>query len=381
MFYQHFLGIDIMQLAPRVTDASAVAAKYEIPTMQAPDCVVCHKTIDPVAGVFQDFNVEGNLGPRKEGWYTDMFSPGFEGEDLPSGERWRAPQWLGERAAKDPRFPVAMVEHVYYILMGRKVLQPPEDIDDPMFGAKRRAFRAQRRMVEEIAGRFAESGFNLKVAFKAIAASEFYRVDGLVAVAEHPQRQAELDDLGVVRLLSPEQLERNLLAIFGKPWGRLEGEYQILYGGIDSKTVTERNADPGGAMGAIQRIMANDVACSRVARDFVLEPAERFLFPSIEPTVLPGDDDSNQKIRQAIVYLHARLLGQEHPPEHPEIERTFQLFSGILADAKAQGNYEPSETYFCGGRDEFRVADPHYTIRAWRGVVTYLLRQHEFLYE
>jgi hypothetical protein len=46
MFYQHFLGIDMMQLAPRVTDASAVAAKYEIPTMQAPDCVVCHKTVE-----------------------------------------------------------------------------------------------------------------------------------------------------------------------------------------------------------------------------------------------------------------------------------------------------------------------------------------------
>ncbi len=29
-----------------------------------------------------------------------------------------------------------MVEHVYYILMGRKVLLPPEDIDDPLFSAK-----------------------------------------------------------------------------------------------------------------------------------------------------------------------------------------------------------------------------------------------------
>ncbi len=28
-----------------------------------------------------------------------------------------------------------------------------------------------------------------------------------------------------------------------------------------------------------------------------------------------------------------------------------------------------------------RDADPDYTIRAWRAVVTYLLRQHEFLYE
>ena len=27
------------------------------------------------------------------------------------------------------------------------------------------------------------------------------------------------------------------------------------------------------------------------------------------------------------------------------------------------------------------MQDPHYTIRAWRSVVTYLLRRQEFLYE
>ena len=381
MFYQHFLGVDVMQLAPRVTDAAAVSAKYKIPTMQAADCVVCHATIDPVAGLFQDFNMEGHLGPRKDGWYTDMFGPGFEGEDLPPQERWRAPQWLGERAVKDPRYPAAMVEHVYFILLGRKVLQAPDDIDDPMFSARRRAYRAQRRMIEEIAAQFARAGFNLKLAFKAIILSEFYRADGLSAVADHPQRRAELDDVGLVRLVTPEQLDRKLKAIFGVPWSRLDGDFKILYGGIDSLTVTERNADPSGAMGAIQRIMANDVACNHVARDFRLEPDQRLLFPGIEPDLIPINEASNRKIRKAIVFLHQRLLGKEHPPEHPEIDRTFQLFTGIIADAKAQKSYEPRETYFCGGRESFRTEDPHYTIRAWRGVVTYLLRQHDFLYE
>ena len=381
MFYQHFLGIDVMQLAPRVTDAAAVAAKYQIPTMQAADCVVCHKTIDPVAGVFQDFNFEGHVGPRKGGWYGDMFQAGYEGEDLPAAERWRAPQWLGERVVKDPRFPIAMVEHVYYILFGRKVLQTPDDIDDPLFGARRRAYLAQRRMIEDVAARFTTADFNLKVAFKGLIASEFYRVDGLATAAAHPQRKAELDDIGITRLLSPEQVERKLLAIFGKRWGRLDDSMKVLYGGIDSITVTERNADPSGAMGAIQRIMANDIACYHVARDFRREPAERLLFPQIEHADLPGDDAANLKIRQVIVHLQQRLLGHDRPVDHPEIERTFQLFAGILADVTAQGKFEPRETYFCGGREEFRTADPHYTVRAWRGVVTYLLRQHEFLYE
>ena len=78
---------------------------------------------------------------------------------------------------------------------------------------------------------------------------------------------------------------------------------------------------------------------------------------------------------------HQRLLGQDLVAEDPEIERTFQLFTGIIADANAQGQFEPRETYFCGGREEFRTEDTLYTIRAWRGVMTYLLRQHSFLRE
>jgi hypothetical protein len=381
MVYQHFLGVDIMQLAPRSTDASAVAAQFEIPTMQAADCVVCHRTIDPVAGIFQDFDLEGHLGPRKDGWYTDMFQAGFEGEELPSDERWRASQWLAERVVTDPRFAIAMVEHVYYIMLGRKVIQSPEDIEDPLFTAKRRAFREQRRTIESIAARFKESGFNLKVAFQGIVASEFYRADGLATVDKHPERWAELDDIGIVRLLSPEQLERKIGAIFGKPWGRLTEQYEVLYGGIDSITVTERNSDPSGAMGALQRIMANDVACFHVARDFRLEPEKRLLFPQIEPSVVPGTDAGEQQIRAAIGHLHQRLLGREPSMDAPEIERTYQLFVGIIEDAKSQSSFSPHETYFCGGREEFRSEDPLYTLRAWRGVVTYLLLQHDFLYE
>ncbi len=381
MFYQHFLGIDIMQLAPRSTDASAVAAKYEIPTMQAPDCVVCHKTIDPVAGIFQDFNFEGEWGPRTDGWYSDMFQSGFEGEDLPASERWRATQWLAERAVKDPRFPVAMVEHVYSILLGRKVLQAPQDIDDPAFGGKRRAYLEQRKTIKDVAARFTVSNFNLKAVFKAIISTDFYRADGIATLANQPERQAELDDVGVVRLVTPEQMERKLNAIFGKRWGRLDEEYKILYGGIDSITVTERNPDPSGVMGAIQRIMANDVACLTVGPDFHRPAADRILFAGIEATVVPGDEVSNRVIRGTIVSLREKLLGIQQPPDHPEVERCFQLFSGIITDAKAQPNYEPRETYFCGGREDFHVEDPHYTVRAWRGVVTYLLRQHEFLYE
>ncbi len=390
MYYQHFLGVDVLELAARVSDAAAAQSKYKVPTMEAAECVVCHRTLDPVSGLFQDYwRFDANFslyGKRKGGWFTDMFAPGFEGEDLPLGERWRALQWLGERTAKDPRFAVAMVEHVWYLLSGRKVLQPPKDLDHPLFAAKYRAYQEQRRTIETIAVRFAKTNFNLKVAFQEWIASDFYRADGLATALKDPKRRAELDDVGLVRLLAPEQLERKVSAIFGQRWNRLEGELSKLYGGIDSQEVTERATDPSGAMGAIQRILSNDVACKHVARDFTRPASERKLFPGIEPNVTPGTAENDRAIRSAIAHLHERILGRHDKPDSAEVDRTFALFAGIVADAKNQKGLDQRENYHCRpdrdapGASE-RAADPHYTIRAWRAVVTYLLRRQEFLYE
>ncbi|MFO0864582.1 MAG: DUF1592 domain-containing protein [Gemmataceae bacterium] len=383
MFYLHFLGIDALELAARVSDAAAVTAKYPIPTMQASECVVCHKTIDPVAGCFQDFyEFEGVYGKRKAGWYKDMFGAGFEGETLPADDRWRALQWLGERTAKDPRFAVAMVEHVYYILTGRKALLEPKDLEDPLYNARHRAYQEQRKQIDAMANRFANNGYNLKGVFKEWIASEFYRADGITAGLDK-NRQAELEDVGILRMLSPEQLERKVKAVFGQPWGRLnDKQLSILYGGIDSKEVTARAADPSGAMGAIQRSLSNDVACRHTLRDFMLPAEERRLFPGIEPSVLPGSSpDADTQIRKAIVHLHDRILGRRDAADSAEVSRTFDLFAGIVADAKSQKGLDNREAYHCRANIPNAPNDPQYTIRAWRGVVTYLLRRPEFLYE
>lgn len=380
MYYEHFLGVDVLELAARVSDSAAAQAKFEVPTMQAAECVVCHRTLDPVAGLFQDFwDFEGTYGQRKGGWFTDMFGPGFEGEDLPKSERWRALQWLGEKTAKDPRFAATMVGHVYYILTGRKPLLPPKDIDDPLFDARRRAYAEQRKMIEAIAVKFAKNGFNLKDVFKDLAVTDFYRVDGLAASVKDPKRLAELDDAGIVRMLAPEQLERKLAAIFGERWGKLGGTLGMLYGGIDAKAVTERATDPSGAMGAIQRILANDAARTYVPKDFAKPASQRLLFPGIESNVVPGSPESDAKIRQAIVRLHERILGRFDAPNSADVDRTFKLFAGIVqeaADRKKNGVKDE------GPRSSFYSAnDPNYTLRAWMGVVTYLLRRSEFLYE
>lgn len=383
MYYQHFLGVDVMALADQVSDAAAIDAQYKTPWMQAADCVVCHRTVDPVAGLFQDFyNEEGHFGPRPDGWFKDMFATGLEGKSLPKEDRWRALQWLGERTAEDPRFAIAMTEHVWYLLTGRKALRPPQDIEDPLFTPRRRAYQLQRREIAAVARQFRNQEFNLKVVFKELSKSPFYRANGLQTAAEHPHRRAELHDLGVVRLLAPEQLERKIEALFGKRWGKVNKELAILYGGIDSKSVTERLTQPSGAMGAIQRIMANDVACQHVTQDFFLPAAKRRLFSRIEKNIVPGrNSEDDLRIRKTIVHLHDYLLDKQQTTNDPDVDRTFKLFSAVIAEAAQRKDLDKRDTYHCGRVNDQRVDDRFYTLRAWRAVVTYLLRRQEFLYE
>ncbi|HRF00863.1 MAG TPA: DUF1592 domain-containing protein [Pirellulaceae bacterium] len=387
MVYRHFLGVDVLELAARVSDAAAVTARYQNPTMEASECVVCHRTLDPLAGLFQDYwRFDPNFaiyGRRPEGWFDDMFVAGFEEETLPSDERWRALPWLGERIAEDPRFAETMVGHAWYLLSGRRPMSAPKDLSDPLHEVRWRAYREQQQEVRRITERFVASNYDFREAIAGWVMSEFYRADGAMSETEDPSRLTELEEVGVVRMLSPEQLERKVAAIFGSQWGGLTEQTALLYGGIDSKEVTERATDPGGAMGAIQRMLSNEVACRNVARDFLRPARERLLFPEIEPDTLPGvsaEDDA--RIRAAIVHLHRRILGREDDASSPEVQRTFGLFGGLVAEAAARKGLEPREIYHCRPDPEnTTVDDPHYTIRAWRAVVTYLLRQHEFLYE
>lgn len=386
MFFQHFLGIDVLELAARDSDAAAATERYEIPTMQASECVVCHKILDPVAGLFQDYwRFDRNFaiyGKRHEGWFDDMFDAGFNGEGLPAEQRWRALQWLGERTAADDRFAIAMTKHAYRLLTGRVPLSAPTDLEDPRFEMRHRAWREMQCEVERIATAFIQCDYDFKELLIQWVMSPFYRVDGFAMAALDENRMLELDDIGVVRLLSPEQLERKIFAIFGKRWGRLTDQTAILYGGIDSKEVTERATDPSGAMGAIQRTLSNDVACRNVAFDFSRPKAERILFRSIETTTLPNESvESDGQIREVIQHLHWLILGREDAIDGVEVDRTFRLFSEIVADAKAAGDFDSREAWSCRQGLLSDVDDPHYTVRAWRAVVTYLLRQEEFLYE
>ena len=58
--YKFFLGLDVEASAARTTDAAALADKNN-PTLLNPACTVCHQTLDPVAGAFQNYGEVGNF--------------------------------------------------------------------------------------------------------------------------------------------------------------------------------------------------------------------------------------------------------------------------------------------------------------------------------
>jgi hypothetical protein len=127
MAYWFFLDIDINKFGSRPVDASADFG--ENPTLNNPDCTVCHTTMDPVAGLFMNWNERGEYDGSAEWFGPDyILPPGFNGETLPDRDRPRALQWLATRLAENPRFAQATVKTVFEGLTGQKIL----DITVPM---------------------------------------------------------------------------------------------------------------------------------------------------------------------------------------------------------------------------------------------------------
>jgi len=64
--FYHFLGVDIAASAQRTTDPVALADTNN-PTLNNSVCAVCHTTMDPVAGAFQNYSARGNYRTKDQG--------------------------------------------------------------------------------------------------------------------------------------------------------------------------------------------------------------------------------------------------------------------------------------------------------------------------
>ena len=326
--YYHFLGLDIEKSAARTTDPEALADN-DNPTMKNPACTVCHSVLDPVAGAFQNYGSEGHYRDQWGGfdslaqlykhpedgsesayqesdtWYRDMREPGFGRAVAPSADN--SLQWLAEQIVADRRFAEATVRFWWPAVMGVEVAPPPESSDDRDFEARVVASTAQAAEVARLGNAFrlgiaGGPPFNAKHLLTEMALSPWFRAESLTGA--DPVRDEALRDVGVERLLTPEELQRKTEAVSGYVWGRSferltefglgearsnlndpKGDigYGLLYGGIDSDGITTRARDMTPLMAAVAQSHAAEVSCPIVVREFFFwSDRNRRLFDGID---------------------------------------------------------------------------------------------------
>ena len=411
--YKFFLGTDILKTAQQPLDPTKIDAFN--PTLNKADCVVCHSQIDGPAGAFQAFQSDDQIryDPAFQ-WFPDMRPPGFGAEEMPKAQFSTGLQWLAARVANDPRFALSAVYAIFTGLTGQEPLIAPSETDDADFSLKFKSYLAQYYAFNAIAAEFTASGFNLKTIVKGIVNSRYYRAKNAGSLTA--EQQVELSEVGMGRLLIPEQLNRKIVAVLGYPWRDykyngdllLRGDqYRLLYGGIDSDDVINRVTAPNGIMSNIIDRMSNEMSCVAVPRDFQKAKDARKLFPYVDPSESPKDKNGYEipaaveAIKKNIQHLHKLILGERLELGDAELERTYQLFlsawqqgqDGMSStDDMIKSRYPQSlpgecqvhNEYWSGANlpdGEHLSEDPGYTIRAWMAVTSYLLSDYAFVYE
>jgi hypothetical protein len=390
---QFFLATDVMRLGARPIDGAEIGEHN--PTLNDPACTACHELLDPVAGTFADFDAIGRHRPMA--WYDSMRAPGLGHLTRPPEYAERSLQWLGMQMAADSRFGRAAVQAVYTGLTGRAPLVEPTDPTQPDYAARIRAFQVQDYVFKQIAEDYVRDGHDLQTAIIGVVKSPYFRAVG--ATNMDAQRKLELADVGAVRLVAPDQLHRRLAAATGYSWVDETGAsllpsgrpYHMMYGGIDSDTRTTRLDTVNGVMVNIVDRMANETACLATSADFAKPRADRFLFPHVDLDDLPGEDDF--EVRDNIVYLHERLLGEVLTYDDPEVERTYQLFVDVRDEGLsgiASGEYATTLVTPCQRANDPVtgeplaqpiIEDPNYNVRAWMAVTSAMLGDFKFVWE
>lgn len=317
--FMHFLDTDIEASAPRTTDPVALADTNN-PTLYNPNCTVCHATLDPMAGAFQNYHEEGfyrqhgtdsldnfykypedgnTLYQHGDTWYRDMRDPGLLGENAPNNEN--SLQWVAQRITQDPRFARAAVKFWWPSMIGSELLTQPEVQSDANYQSKLMAYDAQTAAIQSLADNFIADGMNLKNLLVEMAMSPWFRASNVDESTLDPvEAEAHaLANLGSERLLTPEQLARKTKSLTGYTWQNhynfqsdlrqsgLENSFHLYYGGIDAAGITKRATDMTALMSTVAMSHAVESSCPIVVREFSLTDGERALFDGLNPAVTP----------------------------------------------------------------------------------------------
>ena len=312
VFY-HFLGIDIEKSSQRPTDEAALTDRNN-PTMNNPNCTVCHALLDPVAGAFQnwgDFNFYRNNGgdvldrfykypedgtnsPYQQGdlWYRDMRAPGLFDKQI--SERDYTLRELAELIVEEPGFLSASAQFWWPSVFGKPLLDKPAVESDQGYQAKYAAYQAQQDSIDEFVAAL-DTRLSAKDMLVEMLMSPWFSGEKISSYTFNAaQYEAEF---GSKQLLDPEQLAKKTQAITGVAWrgrlrpsGTLESGYQnfsVLLGGIDSSAVTTRATELTPTMTTILMTHATETACPAVIRQFAKPIDERTLFSFVEESTLP----------------------------------------------------------------------------------------------
>ena len=327
--YYHFLGVDIEKSAKRTTDPKALADTNN-PTMKNRNCTVCHQTLDPVAGAFEDFGNEGfykdawggmdslpdtykhpewfdnnaksGLYQYGDTWFRDMREPGFNGMKAPY--RSNSIQWLGRRISEDSRFATGTIKFWWPAVMGSEVKTAPESTEDADFISKLAAFNEQNQFIEELGAAFAKGinggkPYNLKDLLVEMMMSPWFRAKSSLELEGVAMNTS---DLGSRRLLTPEEMEAKSKSLLGWKWGQnnnpspwrydqewtqLNDRFKLYYGGIDSNGIKDRQRQLTALMSNVAEKQALEMACPAVVLDFDKPYGKRKLFNGIDRNVTP----------------------------------------------------------------------------------------------
>lgn len=319
--YYHFLGFDIEKSASRTTDPEALADTNN-PTLNNPNCTVCHQIMDPVAGTYQNYGItnyyrENNGGmdslplaykdnadaedPYQEGdtWFRDMRSPGFNG--ALADDNGNSIQWLANQIITDERFFEAGVKFWWSSIVSDEILEAPEDTRDQFFVERLRAFERQSADIRSISESFSEHK-NAKQMMADIIMSPWFRATKSLEVIDEA-RQIELSNLGVNALLTPESLERKTQYLTGNVWGYYENDwlakgrfsnlgdrFRVYYGGIDSVGITERAREINALMSNVTQAHALELSCSTTIKEFTGQQDDREIFNAVSIFDTPTRD-------------------------------------------------------------------------------------------
>lgn len=406
------------------------------PTFTNPACTGCHIIMDPIAGLFKNWDQNALYSPRD--WFdkislsSNNYSQKMrvvglsEFTPMPAGYDNNSLQWLGQKIKSDARFAKSITSHILRALTGAKYIEPGQP-----------GYDYQNSIIEKYSVNFSKSNFNFKNLIKEIISGPYFRaknVLSLVAVNEN-----DIFDIGIGRMLTPEQLSRKIKSVLGQNWSvnpwdpedipYLLSRYKLLYGGIDSNTNTVRVSTPNAVMANIQMRMATSMACQVVAKDFgILDKNSRSLFTFAEKEFIPftasqavaipvtsleadcalttptgtcnvmnqdiyhGNNDTTYssieradavlQIKRNIQHLHKKILGEILPIFDAEINNTYKLWRATYTEYALANDKTLDSQCMNYNRGDINIySDENYTIKAWQAVITYLLSDYRFVFE